>query len=340
MTVRPGPTFMVTADLNGDGYQDLALVNREYDNHFSTFLGDGTGQLVPHWTVSTGSGPIHVSLADLDGDQQLDAVVSIETYQIRIYIGDGNGGFAESPESPLSLPHHGPMSVVEDVDHDGWLDLLVGSRENSDGYISVYLNDGSGGFSLNATHTITNGRGRFAAADFNEDGNVDVVTTDEHGFRLFSGNSAGELTESSASPVSAPSSRGPIQAGDLNGDGHVDVAFASTSTLQLSVMLGDGAGGFSFGPNSPLTLSESGAQVSDLVDLDGNGTLDVIVEDLAAQLAAVYLNSGTGELTEASASPLPNMGATIAGKLNGDVYPDLAGIHYYSDRLNVYLSNP
>jgi hypothetical protein len=73
--VGNSPVFMTTADLNGDGKLDLAVVNRGYDN-LQILLGNGDGTFQPAVNYAVGSGPTAVVAGDFNGDGKPDLAVS------------------------------------------------------------------------------------------------------------------------------------------------------------------------------------------------------------------------------------------------------------------------
>jgi len=98
------PDCITSAELNGDGYNDLVVTNRGSHN-ISVFFnnGDGTFQDTINY-ISEGS-PISVIAIDLDGDNDNDlAVANYTSDEISIYLNDGYGNFLLSSTEPV--PHH------------------------------------------------------------------------------------------------------------------------------------------------------------------------------------------------------------------------------------------
>ena len=77
-----------------------------------------------------------IALGDVDGDGDLDALVSHRRV-IRIWLNDGQATFQESGQ--LLGDSGGDGVVLGDVDRDGDVDAIVGTR--------VWVNDGKGRFS-------------------------------------------------------------------------------------------------------------------------------------------------------------------------------------------------
>ena len=78
---------------------------------------------------------------------------------------------------------------------------------------------------------------------------------------------------------------------DLNGDGHLDLLFANYATDNISVLLGDGNGGFTAA--APVAAG-NGPRAVEVGDLDGDGDIDFLSTDLSGYSVTVGLNNGTG----------------------------------------------
>src|SRR5439155_26488470 len=66
------PVSVAVGDFNGDGKQDLAVVN--YGNNVSIFLGDGLGNFSAA-TIHAGDFPTSVAVGDFNGDGKQDLTV-------------------------------------------------------------------------------------------------------------------------------------------------------------------------------------------------------------------------------------------------------------------------
>lgn len=106
---------------------------------------------------------------------------------------------------------------------------------------------------------------------------------------------------------------------DLNGDGKLDVVTSDSNAI--SVLLGDGAGGF----QAPVDYAAgTGASSPAVGDLNGDGALDIVVSNFRSSSVSVLLGAGDGSFpthTDYAVAPYPQ-GLAI-GDLNGDGRLDL-----------------
>jgi len=158
------------------------------------------------------------------------------------------------------------------------------------------------------------------AADFNHDGNLDLVGEYGAFLELYAGK--GDATFQYESIAGRGySSVWPGVYGDFNGDGNLDVAFPhgpdSLSNTQYTVMLGDGKGKFKFKsvvPNRDLFLAAVG-------DFNQDGKLDLVAKGYGL---FVYLGNGDGTFHEFKNFPYGDLANEIVtGDLNGDGKLDL-----------------
>jgi hypothetical protein len=198
----------------------------------------------------------------------------------------------------------------------------------------IALGDGAGGFTQAAGSPITTGNQPFSigVGDFNLDGRPDFAVANSGSNTL-----TVELNTCNATPcggigfTTAPGSPFSAQdrvatTGDFNLDGKVDVAVTSTGgSNALSILLGNGAGGFSAAPGSPMNIGLSSLSLVS-ADLNLDGKPDLAIARSGANGVAIMLGIGSGGF---SAPQLVGGVSTLfpqsvgAGDFNRDGKPDL-----------------
>ena len=241
------PSFV---DLDGDGDMD-AVVGGE-SGYLQSFANDGTGRFTELFGASNPLysviGNFHSSVAfgDLDGDQDMDAVVGDGLGSLRTFASDGAGGFSElagaaNPFDGLDVGFSSTPSLV-DLDGDGDMDLVVGERY---GTVRSFANNGTGLFAeLTGAANPFNGIdfglfNRPSFVDLDRDGDMDLVTGQENGtLRYFENDGSGRFFEQvqgnnpfigiDVGDRSAPSFV------DLDGDGDMDLVVGKDDGTLLS----------------------------------------------------------------------------------------------------------
>src|SRR5712691_2414723 len=147
-----------------------------------------------------------------------------------------------------------------------------------------------------------------AVADFNGDGTPDLAVASasyrSNDVSILLGDGAGSFRPAPGSPVKLPSDPARIMTADFDGDGKVDLAVSrwdwdDGEIDNVSILLGNGAGGLSAAPGAPLEL----AGLAAVSDLNGDGKSDLVALQLLKQRIAVLLDEGSGRFTPAPGSP-------------------------------------
>ena len=202
------------------------------------------------------------------------------------------GRFAEAAGSPVGQGEAG-RAAAADIDGDGNTDLAVAGS----GFrpISILLGDGTGGFSAAPGSPIwINGQQPLAitAADLNADGNVDLaVPTLPDRVVILLGDGASGFSPAPEQSVLVGSHPSSVAVADFNGDLKADLAVANGESKELSILLGDGVGGFGAASSVPVPM---GPQSLAVADLNRDGKPDLAVASRYSPSLTILLGDGLG----------------------------------------------
>lgn len=189
-----------------------------------------------------------------------------------------------------------------DVDGDGDLDLFVAKEFGAN---VLLLNDGSGQFTDVSRAKLpqpVRDTEDIAAADFDGDGDVDLVFVSEDDFvnEYYLNDGAGTFTDASDRlPVTGESNAVANQ--DLDGDGDQDLLIGNVG--QDEALINDGAGHFTLESVARLGRDASRTQDLQLADIDRDGDADLVQANEDGN--RLLLNDGTGHFADATAARLP-----------------------------------
>ena len=239
--------------------------------------------------------------------------------------------FVQGPGSPLAAA--GPHSeAAVDLNGDRKLDLAVANYDSDE--VAIRLGNGAGGFSAPLSFPVGDGPLGLAVGDLNGDRKPDlaVANAESDDLSILLGNGAGGFVP--AGPA-IDLTNGPwyVSVGDLNRDGRLDlvvahVGFSGTSvpSTDVSILLGDGRGGFAHATGSPLTVGRSPYGV-EIADFNRDGKPDLAIANQFDNFVSVLLGDGTGQFQPAPGSPIvvgSGPSWLVAADFNGDRNVDLA----------------
>lgn len=225
-----------------------------------------------------------VSLGDVDGDGDVDAVVANGRHWAQpnfVFLNDGNGFFrvARRLGEELDTSYR---AALADLDGDGDLDVAVG---NDRARKQVFLNDGSGHFSLHGTFGGIEPTRNIVLHDLNGDDAVDILVTNR-GSRNAIYYNDGRAGFAREEPFGTErDSTIAVAVADLDGNGTPDLALANRDGQPNSLLLGERSVGYGTGRDETRSVA--------IGDLDGDGLLDLVTANIEER-NGVYYGDGRG----------------------------------------------
>jgi predicted outer membrane repeat protein len=289
------PEQVVVADIDNDGDLDIIAANYAVGSFADVvqLLNDGSGNFTQYNLGTTADEFFALDVGDIDGDGDLDVVAAA-------YSSDEIMWWEQTNPGNWSLQTiantDGPYSVeLSDIDNDGDMDIV--STSFRDNQVQIHYNDGAADPTFTST-VIKSVNAVFEATtvDIDNDGDLDIV----YGNWGLNEQLAWLENDGSANPDFTEHliDNGPwgtiyhISHGDLNGDGNVDLVVSDGAMFDGGVIqyLGDGTGNFS----KSIIDDGSQSEANTLVDVDGDGDLDVVALKNTSNALAINDNQGDG----------------------------------------------
>jgi len=279
-------------DINDDGRDDIAVI-LEGTGECYVYLADAVGMMTHVSTV--GALKRYPKLGDLDADGMADLVLSAGA-SIEVRLSNGDGSFADAVTLSASGSQTAPV-IIGDFNNDGHADILSGDADGT-----LFLGNGDGTFdSGTTTHA---GFATDTAADFNNDGRLDIC------------GASNTLVQALLQETSSEQTRGfrtitPISGIDLSTEESARAALGLLTSYSEQVELVAGAVGASM-----LRLEVSAANLTAAVEnlrRSAASILDVDVAEETARLVSGLVKRDAAAAMLAQANQQPAMALRLLG---------------------------
>lgn len=316
---------LAIGDLTGEGRADL-LVSQS--STLSTWRQEPDGSFALHSNL-TGLSYTSFAVGDLDGDADLDVVVSDRyagaSNQVRLFANNGSGTFA-ALGSPITVGNSPTQIVLADLDSDGKPDFVTANVNASS--LTVGWNDGGGSFSL-LTLAVAAQTSVVGVGDFDGDGRLDLaglVGSNAGGMSVWLNEGFQSFTSSRLVDVGGMASSAAF--GDFDGDGTTDVAAAyynaygvyTTNAVFIRLAGPDG----DFPVPGEVRVGDQPTAIA-YGDFNADGIPDMVVTNFNADNVTVHLGDGNGgfnSLTPITVAVGDGPTGVAVGDLDGDGQAD------------------
>ena len=284
-----------TADIDNDGDLDVVTAASN-SNTIAWYENDGTDQptFTKHVVTTTAVFVTAVFVGDLDNDGDLD-IVSASASDDTIAWYENNGATTPSFTKIIvsNTADFATSVTVGDMDGDGDLDILSASL--FDDVVAWYENDGAVDptFTRIVITTATDGAYSLTVGDMEGDGDLDIFSTSRYDDTVswFENDGGTDPIFTERIINTTANNATDVSFGDLDGDGDYDIATSSRDDDTIAWYENNG------GPNPTftkvvLTNAADGARQVMIVDIDGDGDLDIVAASQYDDTVSWFENDG------------------------------------------------
>ncbi len=280
------PAAIAAADFDGDGDIDIAAaVDGVYlQSYVAVVPNNGDATFGAETLFETGYNPFDLAVADIDDDGDADLMTAnYFDSNLSVLVNAGDGSFGAPRNNYIGKY---PREVISgDVNGDGAPDLAVSYKYG----VKILTNLGDGFFSQAAVQSAYLRPTTLAFGDVDGDGAIDLAVGSglNDVVELFLNDSGAYSSAASTYLFDQPATT--LGFADVDGDSDADLLVPTYYGSVVNWLVNDGAGGI----GSKRYAVPVGADPTSLAsgDLDGNGTLDVVVGNSGDGTMTVFLRN-------------------------------------------------
>jgi len=275
-----------TADYNGDGKTDMYIGSydpskKSYEHYLFSNAPSGLQNVTEEVGLDHKGTETGVEFADYDNDGFLDLYVILENESL-LYRNADKGIFEDKTQTSKLFGDRAQKALFFDMDQDGDLDLFEGTEKGN----RVFRNNGDGSFVEMANEMGLSGDQEknvsdAAFGDFDDDGDIDLITIDKNGATiLYTNKRQGQFEVMDDSGLESNNESRSIAVGDYNNDGFLDVFIASLKEGKSGLYTNSSEGKFEMISNTSAVFPGiENLSINDVefLDFDNDGFQDLLL---------------------------------------------------------------
>ncbi|MEQ9353698.1 MAG: FG-GAP-like repeat-containing protein [Vicingaceae bacterium] len=289
---------IISNDVDGDGFTDLIHSNYSTTNNSLLFTRNLNERNSDLEIISSG-GYNKVVAADLTGGTFPDFIaLSNVDNQFKLERNDGVSSSITSRYSSqeFEADHRNAIDItVNDINRDGRNDVIIASE--TDKTINVYLNEYDSDtdvVSFTSENNISSSADNVQSIyslDLNGDGFGDIISAELNRVSVYTNTQTFPFTKTDL--VTGLQGVVYIRAADVTGNGFQDIIYTSESS---GIYYHEQVSKNTFG--NAIQVSDQPSSVFEVGDLDGDGDIDVVANNINDGTIVSYVNNATGSFNE------------------------------------------
>ncbi|MBI2653250.1 VCBS repeat-containing protein [Candidatus Woesearchaeota archaeon] len=326
---------------NNKNYINLE-VNKELEGLEELFIDPVIGWTARNISV-TANGALSVYAADLDNDQDIDVISSVN-FDNKIEWYQNNGGSTPSwTNYTIKTDADRPIAVFAiDLDKDNDTDVIA----TLDGLDRIEWYENIGGSPINwVSHIISSVKdpGGLYAIDIDNDSDIDVVSESSFNDRIeWYENKGGSPLNWTTHIISTNVNNAwSVYAKDIDKDNDIDVVSASLDDNRITWYENNGSSPPNWTVHN-ITTSAAGASSVFAIDIDGDNDIDVVSVSVDDNKIAWYENNGSSIpnwTTRIIATDANGARSVFAIDLDKDNDIDVLSASEFDDKIAWYENN-